>query len=37
MDILDNNPYMDTLKLMEKAQHEFIIHKTIEAFDDHNF
>lgn len=35
MDIIDDNPYMDTYKLivelMEKAQHEAIVHKTIEA------
>ncbi len=35
MDIVDNNPYMDTFKLMvelmEKAQHESILHKSIEA------
>lgn len=35
MEIVDNNPYMDTYKLivelMEKAQHEAIVHKTIEA------
>lgn len=35
MDIVDDNPYMDTYKLivelMEKAQHEAIVHKTIEA------
>lgn len=35
MDVIDNNPYMDTYKLivelMEKAQHEVLIHKTIEA------
>jgi transcriptional regulator with XRE-family HTH domain len=35
MDIVDNNPYMDTYKLivelMEKAQHEVLVHKTIEA------
>ncbi|QAA31310.1 helix-turn-helix domain-containing protein [Clostridium manihotivorum] len=35
MEILDDNPYIDTYKLivelMEKAQHEVIVHKTIEA------
>lgn len=35
MDIVKNNPYMDTFKLMvelmEKTQHESILHKTIEA------
>ena len=35
MDIVDDNPYMDTYKLivelMEKVQHETIVHKTIEA------
>jgi len=35
MDIVDNNPYMDTFKLMveliEKSQHESILHKSIEA------
>lgn len=35
MDIVDNNPYMDTYKLivelMEKVPHEIILHKTIEA------
>ncbi|WP_297429886.1 hypothetical protein [Clostridium sp.] len=35
MDVVDNNPYMDTYKLivelMEKAQHEALVHKTIEA------
>lgn len=35
MDIVDNNPYMDTFKLivelMEKAQHEVLVHKTVEA------
>lgn len=35
MDIAENNPYMDTYKLiielMEKAQHEALVHKTIEA------
>lgn len=35
IDVVDNNPYMDTYKLivelMEKAQHEAIVHKTIEA------
>ena len=35
MDIVDNNPYMDTYKLfaeiMEKSQHEPLVHKTIEA------
>lgn len=35
MDIIDDNPYMDTYKLivelMEKAQHEALVHKTIEA------
>lgn len=35
LDVIDNNPYMDTFKLiielLEKAQHEVILHKTIEA------
>lgn len=35
MDVVDSNPYMDTYKLivelMEKAQHEVLVHKTIEA------
>lgn len=35
MDVVDHNPYMDTFKLMvelmEKAQHESILHKTVEA------
>ena len=35
LDIVDNNPYMDTYKLiielLEKAQQEVIIHKTIES------
>lgn len=35
LDIVDNNPYMDTYKLivevLEKAQHEIVLHKTIEA------
>lgn len=35
MDIVDNNPYIDTYKLivelMEKVQHESLVHKTIEA------
>ncbi|MFW2501968.1 helix-turn-helix domain-containing protein [Clostridium diolis] len=35
MEIVDDNPYMDTYKLivelMEKAQHEALVHKTIEA------
>nr|WP_243429402.1 YdaS family helix-turn-helix protein [Clostridium botulinum] len=35
MDLVDNNPYMDTYKLivelMEKVQHESLVHKTIEA------
>lgn len=35
MDVVDNNPYMDTYKLiielMEKVQHEVLVHKTIEA------
>lgn len=35
MEIVDNNPYMDTFKLiveiMEKTQHEVLVHKTIEA------
>lgn len=35
MEVVDNNPYMDTYKLivelMEKAQHEALVHKTIEA------
>ncbi|WP_346929601.1 helix-turn-helix domain-containing protein [Clostridium sp.] len=35
MDIVDDNPYIDTYKLivelMEKVQHEALVHKTIEA------
>jgi plasmid maintenance system antidote protein VapI len=35
MDLVDDNPYMDTYKLivelMEKKQHEVLIHKTVEA------
>ena len=35
MDIIDDNPYIDTYKLivelMEKGQHESLVHKTIEA------
>jgi plasmid maintenance system antidote protein VapI len=35
IDVVDNNPYMDTYKLivelMEKVQHESVLHKTIEA------
>ncbi|MGX9754675.1 hypothetical protein ACWYRQ_00270 [Clostridioides difficile] len=35
MDIVDDNPYMDTYKLIveliEKVQHESLVHKTIEA------
>ena len=35
IDIVDNNPYMDTYKLivelLEKVQHEAVLHKTIEA------
>lgn len=35
LDIVDNNPYMDTYKLivelMEKVQHEAVLHKAIEA------
>lgn len=35
LDVVDNNPYMDTYKLvvelMEKVQHETVLHKTIEA------
>ena len=35
MDIVDDNPYLDTFKLvvelMEKTQHEVLVHKTIEA------
>lgn len=35
IEIVDNNPYMDTYKLivelMEKAQHEVLVHKTMEA------
>lgn len=35
MDIVDNNPYMDTYKLivelMEKVPHEIVLHKTVEA------
>jgi plasmid maintenance system antidote protein VapI len=35
LDIVDNNPYMDTYKLvielLDKVQHEVILHKTIEA------
>jgi adenylate kinase len=35
LEIVDNNPYMDTYKLiielLEKVQHEVVLHKTIEA------
>ncbi len=35
LDVIDNNPYIDTYKLivelLEKAQHEVLVHKTIEA------
>ena len=35
LDVVDSNPYLDTYKLivelMEKAQHEAVLHKTIEA------
>lgn len=35
MEVADNNPYIDTFKLvvelLEKVQHEVILHKTIEA------
>ena len=35
MDIVDNNPYLETYKLivelLEKVQHESVLHKTIEA------
>lgn len=35
MDIVDDNPYMDTYKLivelMEKVQHKALVHKTLEA------
>ena len=35
MDVVENNPYMETYKLMvellEKVQHESVLHKTIEA------
>lgn len=35
LDIVDNNPYIDTYKLivelLEKSQHEVLLHKTIEA------
>ena len=35
LDIVDDNPYMDTYKLivtlLEKSQHEVVFHKTIEA------
>ena len=35
IDVVDNNPYMDTYKLivelMGKVQHEVVLHKTIEA------
>lgn len=35
MDLVDNNPYIDTYKLivelMEKVPHEIVLHKTIEA------
>lgn len=35
MDLADDNPYMDTYKLivelMEKKQHEVLVHKTVEA------
>ncbi|WP_343030068.1 helix-turn-helix domain-containing protein [Alkalibaculum sporogenes] len=35
LDVVDQNPYMDTYKiiveLMEKVQHEAVLHKTVEA------
>lgn len=35
MDVVENNPYMETYKLiielLEKVQHEAVLHKTIEA------
>ena len=35
MDVVDNNPYLETYKLivelLEKVQHESVLHKTIEA------
>lgn len=35
LDVIDKNPYIDTYKLivelLEKAQHEVLVHKTIEA------
>jgi plasmid maintenance system antidote protein VapI len=35
LDVVDNNPYLDTYKLivelMKKVQHEAVLHKTIEA------
>lgn len=35
MNVVDDNPYMDTFKLMvglmEKVQHEVVLHKTVEA------
>lgn len=35
LDLVDNNPYIDTYKLiielLEKVQHEVVLHKTIEA------
>lgn len=35
LDIVDNNPYIDTYKLvielLEKVQHEVVLHKTVEA------
>ena len=35
MDVVDNNPYLETYKLivelLEKVQHESILHKTVEA------
>lgn len=35
MDLVDNNPYLETYKLivelLEKVQHESVLHKTIEA------
>jgi len=35
MDVVDNNPYLETYKLivelLEKVQHELVLHKTIEA------
>jgi len=35
MEVVDNNPYMDTYKLiielMEKVQHEALVHKTVES------